>query len=393
MSETDLFRNNLDAVVAALVDDDTLNEPPRGAVAVAEPVPHAHETVADSMSSSPPEPVEYDAPSSPHEGAPAMSASTDRLRALLGDSTDAGDTAVLPTPDYRQPPTSDPVHPEPAGPQLREIHGRLHDDDDEYTYGSASVDDDDYSESEAPGSAPSTRGKFLDAARRHPRRTALIAAAVLIVVVGAFVLTSGSDSAPAPAPAYRTPAVAAPTTSAGSAGATNTGAAGGGDDQPIKVAAASSRCPAGSTNPMQAFDDNLKTAWQCVRTLGIDGQVLQVNLGGSYVVSSISIVPGFNAVSSDQTDQWPRHRTVARVKYTFNDPDRTSLTQVTNNLRNEVITRVTPPVLATRVTITILGTTAPTGPAGDDSAAGNDAKADTDDFAVSEIHVVGHKPN
>lgn len=159
-------------------------------------------------------------------------------------------------------------------------------------------------------------------------------------------------------------------------------------DSEIKVQSATARCPAGSTNPMQAFDDNPNTAWVCVRAYGVDGQVLVASLPSAYIITSISIVPGFNAADSSGQDQWVKHRTVARVKYTFNDTQTSSLIQSTQNIRDAVVTPINPPVLASKVSVTILSTASSTGGDGD-----TDSTSKATDFAVSSIVITGHKPS
>ncbi len=136
-------------------------------------------------------------------------------------------------------------------------------------------------------------------------------------------------------------------------------------DGPIGIKSAASRCTAGSTDPMQAFDTDVNTAWMCVPAYGVPGTVLRVEFDNWYVVTGVSIVPGWNRVNPDGSDEWLKHKTAATVEYQFNDPDETRLTQQTKNLRDEVVTPVQPPVLASAMTITITEFGTPTGPVAD----------------------------
>lgn len=133
-------------------------------------------------------------------------------------------------------------------------------------------------------------------------------------------------------------------------------------DSPIGIKRADSRCTAGSTDPKQAFDNDLNTAWMCVPAYGVPGTVLRVEFDNWYVVTGVSIVPGWNRVNPDGSDEWVKHKTAATVEYQFNDPEETRFTQKTNNIRDEVFTAVQPPVLASAMTITITEFGSPPGP-------------------------------
>ena len=58
-------------------------------------------------------------------------------------------------------------------------------------------------------------------------------------------------------------------------------------------------------------------------TATVDGQVLHVDLGRSYVLAAVSITPGWVAKTPGGKDEWSQHRVVSRVQYIFNDTDRT----------------------------------------------------------------------
>lgn len=161
-------------------------------------------------------------------------------------------------------------------------------------------------------------------------------------------------------------------------------------DAPIAVASATSRCPAGSTDPMLAFDELPDSAWVCVRAWGIDGQILQIDLGGVYAISQIGLVPGWNTTNADGSDEWARHRVVSRVTYEFNDVAHSKWTQETRSARELVMSDVSgangAPVIASHVTITIEETSSTSG---QQRSGGSESASD---FAVSEIRVLGRVP-
>ncbi|MEU0541442.1 discoidin domain-containing protein [Nocardia sp. NPDC005978] len=183
----------------------------------------------------------------------------------------------------------------------------------------------------------------------------LIGAVVLVAVMIAFLANLGStpETAPlatrsaSPTPAQST--LVSPSTSA-SAGS-----------ETLKVHAAVSKCPPGSTPGLDAFEGVPGKAWSCVRAYRVDGQVLRIDLGGSFAVDSIGIVPGWDYIGDDGTDQWSKYRTASRVSYRFDDPDSTTYTQDTLDQRSMVVTQFDPPIKTSTVTLTVLRSTgAPT---------------------------------
>jgi len=211
-------------------------------------------------------------------------------------------------------------------------------------------------------------------------------------VIGTLLLRGGSGPNQ-PTPFIVTPG---PTNGSGPADAAPN-IAPGGADQPIKPASVSSRCPAGSTDPMAAFGDDATKAWVCVRVYGSDGQILTIHLDHPYMITRLSIIPGFNNTNSDGSDEWVKHRTVSDLKYTLDG--KTSIEQKTHDVRDEVITQLQTPTLASTIQITILHTTAPTGTdtthsGGTDLNVGPTASdTNTTDFAVSKIAIYGHSAN
>ncbi|MBF6175632.1 discoidin domain-containing protein [Nocardia blacklockiae] len=144
---------------------------------------------------------------------------------------------------------------------------------------------------------------------------------------------------------------------------------------PIQVRSAQAHCPQGSSDAMDAFSGESGKAWKCVRAYRVDGQVLTIDLGKTYQVDSIGIVPGFDSVGTDGTDQWSKYRTVSRVSYRFDDSNATTYTQQTLDQRNVVTTEIKPAVTASKITVTLLESK------GDPSA---------NTTAVSSIVITGH---
>lgn len=247
---------------------------------------------------------------------------------------------------------------------------------------------------------PWWRFGWFDGSRRSHRLVAIAAAVVVVLVVVVLVLPGGGDEQSSTT-ASTTPAYSVPTVTQqppASPAPADPGASTA--DGPIGIKSAASRCTAGSTDPMQAFDTDVNTAWMCVPAYGVPGTVLRVEFDNWYVVTGVSIVPGWNRVNPDGSDEWLKHKTAATVEYQFNDPDETRLTQQTNNLRDEVVTPVQPPVLASAMTITITEFGTPTGVVADTTsipgqggviASDTPKTGDLKDFAISSISIIGHR--
>lgn len=278
----------------------------------------------------------------------------------------------------------------------------VHRDDDDLAAGLA-VDDDGTDSVDAVSRAsggPWWRFGWFDGGRRSHRLGAIAAVVAIVLVVVVLVLPSGKDdkssSTGAKSPAYTVPTMTQSPPPSPTPGSPGAGAA----DGPIGIKGAESRCTAGSTDPMQAFDNDVNTAWMCVPAYGVPGTVLRVEFNNWYVVTGVSILPGWNRVNPDGSDEWLKHKTVATVEYQFNDPDETRLTQKTNNVRDEVATPVQPPVLASAMTITITEFGTPTGPVADTRnipgqggvvVSDTPKTGDLKDFAVSSISIIGHR--
>ncbi|MGV7686342.1 discoidin domain-containing protein [Mycobacterium kansasii] len=165
-------------------------------------------------------------------------------------------------------------------------------------------------------------------------------------------------------------------------------------DGPIKIASSTAKCPGSGEDSSNAFDGQLDTAWVCKTSYG-PGQKLVINLGEPYVISRLTIVPGFNKFGTNG-DQWTQYQTVTRIRWLFGafDPnkpcnlDNNCLETNTDNRRESVPVFVTPNKTASVITMVVLKTTPP--PNSGDLL--NDHTGQADSFAVSEIQVIGHRP-
>lgn len=176
----------------------------------------------------------------------------------------------------------------------------------------------------------------------------------VITIVAALVGTGGDGQAAAPA-------AGPPTAVVQPAPAPPSAAAPADRDEPIGYTA-SATCPAGSTSAAALTDARRGSAWTCVRGqpgARVDGQVLRVDLGGSYVLTALSITPGWVAKTPGAADEWLQHRVVSRLQYVFDDADRTIFTQDTGDVHGPVTTALPRPVLASRATVIVLQTARP----------------------------------
>lgn len=167
---------------------------------------------------------------------------------------------------------------------------------------------------------------------------------------------------------------------------------------PEAITAATARCPAPSSDPMNALRPDSAEPWICVRAWQIDGQLLQITFDRAYVITSVGLVPGANT-EIDNEDQWVKYRTVSRVNWSFNDQARTRLAQTTGDRRELVSIPVAAngcraaeggcPLVASAVTLTIEKTSEPSNPGSLDTPAAS-LGADYTAFAISRIEIIGH---
>ncbi|MFJ9370112.1 hypothetical protein ACIRRA_37620 [Nocardia sp. NPDC101769] len=201
--------------------------------------------------------------------------------------------------------------------------------------------------SRPPATPLAERARDLLTVVRNPKVALVIGAAVIMVVILALVMTTGDHgSERESAQASMTPS---PVPATAQTSVTPTAPAGG----TIQVKSAVSHCPPGGTPGMDAFAGPGK-AWSCSRAHRVDGQILSIDLGGSYTVESIGLVPGWDAIGADGTDQWTKYRTASRVSYRFDDAGATTCIQQTLDQRGPVVTRMNPPVNASKIVLTVL---------------------------------------
>jgi len=213
-----------------------------------------------------------------------------------------------------------------------------------------------FSEPTADGVAP-----HLDVGGERPRRLdrksavwfgRVAAVGIVISLLGAILLYGGDepggqpgkDPVAQPVAAVSVPAPLSVTTEAA------------GVDRPLPFTA-SANCPAGSTSAQTLAGADPTNAFVCVRNL-VDGQVIRIDLPKTYVITAISISPGWVGKDSSGTSQWAQHRVVTRVQYVFNDTDRTMVVQDTGNVHGEAVQPVKR-VLASKITVLVLQTSRP----------------------------------
>lgn len=158
--------------------------------------------------------------------------------------------------------------------------------------------------------------------------TAVVATLVLATVC----YSPDSPSAPAQRPTAGVPAavaVARPTPSAGTAA--------GGVDRPLPYTAdAQGSCAAGSTPAQTMSGNDPRNAFKCVRG-GADGQTIRIDLGRTFVITAISITPGWVGKDASGVSQWSQHRVVTLVQYEFDHDPSSLVTQDTKNVHGEAI--------------------------------------------------------
>ena len=258
-----------------------------------------------------------------------------------------------------------------------------------------------------------------DPGRDRPRRfdsrvafgfAGVLIAAVVLAVVASTMFYGGSDKKVAvrQATTVADPAVAVPEPPAPTPDQPVIG------DRPLPYTAdASGSCPAGSTSAQTMAGADPRNAFVCVRD-GIDGQVIDIDLSKTYVITAISLTPGWIGQDASGATQWSQHRVVTTVQYAFNDTERTMITQDTKNVHGEAVMPVQR-VLASKVRMLIRQTSRPpvdvatsaapspdllpglpTPPtfAGDPLFAGGKPNSDPVDhtFAVSSLKIIGHEP-
>ncbi|MBU8833919.1 hypothetical protein [Mycolicibacterium goodii] len=235
--------------------------------------------------------------------------------------------------------------------------------------------------------------------------------AVLVAIVGAVVVY-GSDEPARPTPASVTePGAVPPTRSAAPKPAAAESA-----DRPLPYSADAVRsCAAGSTSAQTMAGADPHSAFVCVRG-GADGQVIEIDLSKTYMITAISLTPGWVGKDASGVSQWGQYRVVTTVQYLFNDTDKTLVTQETKNVHGEAVQPIKR-VLASKIKILIRQTSRPPAqpepgatptptPGGFNlpapltlaplpgSPLGGQAESDPVDaaFAIKSLKIIGHEP-
>jgi hypothetical protein len=189
-----------------------------------------------------------------------------------------------------------------------------------------------------------------DAPAQSHKKAAMVLGVGLVVAATAIAAALSRFGGPPPSsPPHRPASVAA---SAAPVTAPTPAA----QDQAIPFTA-DANCPTGSTSAQALTDSTSDSAWLCVRG-GVDGQVLHLDLGKTYVLTAVSVTPGWVAKTPGGKDEWLQHRVVSRLQYSFNDSDRTIVTQDTGNAHGPVTLPLTK-IVASRVTVIVLQTSRP----------------------------------
>ncbi|WP_133062521.1 hypothetical protein [Mycolicibacterium peregrinum] len=191
-------------------------------------------------------------------------------------------------------------------------------------------------------------------------------------------------------------------------------------DAPITIRRddVSAVCGPGSSHPFDAFGGKDR-AWKCLAPYNGVGQVLTIKLSdGPYVITSIRVVPGYDAADRDGSDLWLKNRQVAKATWRFDGAS--PVPQVFDGTHAQQSVAV-PNAVARVITMTINKTDAPTAaptgktstaqvpglspqlpkwldpsatplsPTGD-SPVQNGGGEEPTAFAVSSIEIVGHVP-
>ncbi|MEV5840109.1 hypothetical protein [Nocardia sp. NPDC052112] len=196
---------------------------------------------------------------------------------------------------------------------------------------------------------PEAAERVADAAKKlkNPKVALAVCAVLAVLLILALITTGGKDET------HQVDRIAVITPSATAAAPTSKPEASTAPSGTITPKSATAHCPPGSTPGMDAFGDQQGKAWSCVRAYKFDGQVLNIDLGKTYQIDSIGIIPGWDSVGTDGVDQWSKYRTASRVSYLFDDPNKTTYTQQTLDQRTLVVTKFEVPVQASKIVLTI----------------------------------------
>lgn len=195
---------------------------------------------------------------------------------------------------------------------------------------------------------------------------AVLVAVLIVLVIAVF----GGGPDPAPVAAHRASAAPPAISAAPTTGAIPMPPR----DQAVPFTAATASCSAGSTSPQALTDTSTDSAWVCARgpqESFLDGQVLHVNFtcagsrpesSCSYMLNSVSVIPGWLAKTPGGIDQWLAHRVVTRLQFNFFNGNQLAADPFfldTNSVHGPVPATLPTPVLACRVDVLILHTDRP----------------------------------
>lgn len=181
---------------------------------------------------------------------------------------------------------------------------------------------------------PSAAGKH-----RYDRKVAtglggVVAVAVVLVLgIAALFYSGGCQSGrPSASRSVAEPAAVAVTKPPAPARAANPST-----DRPLPYTAdASKSCLLGSTAAQTMAGTDPHNAFVCVRN-GLDGEVITIDLDKCYVITAISMTPGWVGKDASGADQWSQHRVVTIAQYVFNHDPATLVTQETKNVHGEAV--------------------------------------------------------
>lgn len=150
----------------------------------------------------------------------------------------------------------------------------------------------------------------------------VLAAVVLAAVVGLSFMGGGRGKPPDPAGSVAPPPQVENTTPPAK-------------EVTLVPATVSTSC-GNDSDAVAPFSGDKTRAWKCNRIDGLDLNVLNLTFDKPVVITSITIVPGFNYIAPDGRDEWPRHRVVTDVSWRMGGglypqehiaPTRTGVTQ------------------------------------------------------------------
>jgi hypothetical protein len=240
-----------------------------------------------------------------------------------------------------------------------------------------------------------------------------LGAAVLVAAIVSMIFYGGSGEKPV---TVRQASVADPAVAAPVAPSEAPPAAAVAVDRPLPYSAdAVGSCLPGSTTAQTMTGSDPHNAFVCAREG--DGQVIEIDLGKSYVITAISLTPGWVGTDGSGVSQWSQHRVVTTVQYTFNDTDRSLVTQETKNVHGEAVQPIKR-VMASKIRMLIRETSRPPADPSDESAEqrpldglpalphtpppagygdplfGSSPNSDPVDatFAISNLKIIGHEP-